>query len=150
MDSFWNAYVTWQEHTVKIHRTCNYSEHSSIIWPNVWVFVYELRGSGLESSCSHLSFRLCACFKQGVHWDSAKYRVWIHSETRMRHDKNIQSKYTLHISTQNTVQSLASSARSLSVRLQIKLFWVRVELQALKIQISCLFWAWSSLTFTKI
>ena len=27
-----NAYVTWQEHTVKMHRTDKYSEHSSIIW----------------------------------------------------------------------------------------------------------------------
>ena len=40
-----------------MHRTDKYSEHSSIIWPvwpNGWVFVYELSGSGFESSCSHL------------------------------------------------------------------------------------------------
>ena len=39
-----------------MHRTEKYSEHSSIIWavlPNGWVFVYELGGSGFESS--HLS-----------------------------------------------------------------------------------------------
>ena len=24
------------------------------VWPNGWVFVYELSGSGFESSCSHL------------------------------------------------------------------------------------------------
>ena len=48
-----------------MHRTDKYSEHSSIIWPvwpNGWVFVYELSGSGFESSCSHkhesLEFRL--------------------------------------------------------------------------------------------
>ena len=23
------------------------------VWPNGWVFVYELSGSGFESSCSH-------------------------------------------------------------------------------------------------
>ena len=48
-----------------MHRTDKYSEHSSIIWPvwpNGWVFVYELIGSGFEFSCSHkhgsLEFRL--------------------------------------------------------------------------------------------
>ena len=30
-------------------------------------------------------------FKQGVPWYSGNYRVWIHSETRTWHDKNIQS-----------------------------------------------------------
>ena len=24
------------------------------VWPNGWLFVYELSGSGFESSCSHL------------------------------------------------------------------------------------------------
>ena len=41
----------------QMHLTDKYSEHSSIIWsvwPNGWVFVYELNGSGFESSCSHL------------------------------------------------------------------------------------------------
>ena len=32
-----------------------------------------------------------ACFEQGVPWHSGNYRVWIHSETRTWHDKNIQS-----------------------------------------------------------
>ena len=39
-----------------------YLQHSSIIWPvwlNGWVFIYELSGCGLESSCSHL---LLLCF----------------------------------------------------------------------------------------
>ena len=31
-----------------------------------------------------------ACFKQGVPWHSGHYRVWIHSEMRTWHDKNIQ------------------------------------------------------------
>ena len=61
------------------------------VWPNGWVFVYELSGSGFESSCSHLNFRFCTCLKQGVHWHSGNYREWIHSETRTWHDKNIQS-----------------------------------------------------------
>ena len=77
------------------HRTHKYSEHSSIIWPvwpNGWVFVQELSGSGFESSSSHFTFRFPACFEQGVPWHSGNYRVWIHSETRTWHDKNIQSK----------------------------------------------------------
>ena len=52
------------------------------------VFVYELHGSGFESSCSHLNFRFGAYFEQGVPWHSGNYRVWIHSEMRTWHDKN--------------------------------------------------------------
>ena len=63
------------------------------VWPNGWVFVYELSGSGFETSCSHLNFRFRACFKQGVTWHSGHYRVWIHSETRTWHDKNIQTEH---------------------------------------------------------
>ena len=48
-----------------------------------------LSGSGFESSYSHLNFRFCDCFKQGVLWHSGNYRVWIHSETLPWHDKNI-------------------------------------------------------------
>ena len=62
---------------------------SNPIWPNEWVFVYELSGSRFESGCSHLNFRFCTCFKQGVSWH-CNYRVWIHSVTRTWHDKNIQ------------------------------------------------------------
>ena len=60
------------------------------VWPNGWVFVYELNGSGFESSCSHLIFRFRACFEQGILWHSGNYRVWIHSETSTWQDKNIQ------------------------------------------------------------
>ena len=77
----------------QMHRTDKYSQHSSIIWPvwlNGWVFVYELRGCGIESSCTHLNFRFRFFFEQGVPWHSGNYRVWIHSETRKWHDKNIR------------------------------------------------------------
>ena len=46
----------------QMHRTDKYSEHSSVIWPvwpNGWVFVYELSGSEYESSCSHWTCLLC-------------------------------------------------------------------------------------------
>ena len=67
----------------QMHRTDKYSQHSSIIWPvwpNGWVFVYQLSGCEIEPSCSHLNFRFRACFDQGVPWYSGNYRVWIHSE----------------------------------------------------------------------
>ena len=32
-----------------------------------------------------------AYFEQGLPWHSSNYRVWIHSDTRTWHDKNIQS-----------------------------------------------------------
>ena len=44
------------------------------------MLVYELSGSGFESSFSHLTFRFRACFEQRVPWHSGNYRVWIHSE----------------------------------------------------------------------
>ena len=80
----------------QMHRTSKNSGHSSMIWPfrsNGWVFVYELIGPGFEPSCSQLNFRFSACFEQGVFLHSGNYRVWIHSETRAWHDKNIQSEY---------------------------------------------------------
>ena len=61
------------------------------VWPNGWVFLYKLNGCGFESRCSHLNLKYRACFEQGVPWHSGKYRVWIHSQTRTWHDKNIQS-----------------------------------------------------------
>ena len=76
--------VTWQGWHDKgamtrtysqMHRTSKYSEHSSIIWL-VWLngcaFVYKLSSSEFKSSCSHLRFRFCACFEQGVPSHSAK------------------------------------------------------------------------------
>ena len=86
---------TWHDKSIQsMHRTDKYSQHSSIIlpvWLNSWVLVCELSGCGLRSSCSHLNFRFRACFEQAVTWHSGNYRVWIHSETRRRQDKNIQS-----------------------------------------------------------
>ena len=60
------AYVTWQEHTVKC--TVQMSTQSRAqsfwpVWPNGWVFVYELSGSGFESSCIHVRLWL-KCYPQ--------------------------------------------------------------------------------------
>ena len=78
-----------QNHLVR-KRTFN---HLAIrpVWPNGWVFVYEVSGSGFESSCNNLIIRFRACFEQGLPWHAGNYRVWIHSETRTWHDSNIQS-----------------------------------------------------------
>ena len=37
-----------------------------------------------------LKLRYGACFVQGVPWHEANYRVWIHPETCIWHDNNIQ------------------------------------------------------------
>ena len=82
----------------QMRRSDKYSQHISIIWPvwlNGWVFVYELSGCGFESSCSHLNTRSRTCFEQGVPWHSGNCRVWIHSETRTWHGKDIQSVMTI-------------------------------------------------------
>ena len=62
----------------QMHRTDKYSQHSSTIWPlwlNGWVFVFELSGCGVKSSCSHLNFKFRACFEQGVSWHSGKATI---------------------------------------------------------------------------
>ena len=61
------------------------------------MFIYKLSGCRFESRCSHLNFRYCNCFEQGVPWHSGNYRVWIHSKKRTWHDKNIQSPHSLTI-----------------------------------------------------
>ena len=78
-------------HNHLVHkRTLNHlAKLASLV--NGWVFVCELSGCGFECSSSHLNFRFCACFVQGVSWHSGNYRAWIHSETRTWHNKNIQS-----------------------------------------------------------
>ena len=72
----------------QMQHTDKWSQHSSItkpIWLNGWVLIYELSGCGFELSCSHLNFKFCTCFGQGVPWYLGNYRVWILD------DKNIHS-----------------------------------------------------------
>ena len=115
----------------QMHRTDKYSQHSSIIWPvwlNGWVFVYELSGSGFESSCCHLNFRFRACFEQGVHWHLSNYRVWIHSKTRTWRDKNIQSKNIIfknfsYLETTSLITFPKASAKKKNVTFFFKFCW---------------------------
>ena len=115
----------------QMHHTDKYSQHSSIIWPvwrNDWVLVYKLSGYRFESSWRHLNCRFHARFEQVVSWHWGNYRVWIHSETRTWHDKNIQSiaPYRQVVTTQ--LNHLASLGIWLSVSLGTKCFRVRVQL----------------------
>ena len=60
------------------------------------MFVYELSGSGFESSCSHLTFRFRTRFEHKVPLHSVDYRVWVHSETRT---------VSIHISFQTYIET---------------------------------------------
>ena len=53
----------------QMQRTDIYSQYSLItwpVWPNGLVFVDELSGCGFEFRYSHLTFRCCTYFEQGV------------------------------------------------------------------------------------
>ena len=76
---------------VKAHALSSNCFHERPVQLNGWVFVYEPSGCGFESSCRHLNVIFHACPEQRVPWHSGNYRVWVHSETRTCHDKNIQS-----------------------------------------------------------
>ena len=84
--------------------TDKYSQDSSInwlVWPNGWVFLFELSGCGFESFCSYLNFGYCACFKEGVPWHSGKYRVWIHSEMGTWHHNKTEFLKCIHLNSIN-------------------------------------------------
>ena len=136
-----------------MHHTDRYSKNSWIIWPvwpNGWVFVQELSGSGLDSSCSHFMSRFHPCFEQGLPWHSRNYRVWIHFEMRTWHDKKIQSYWPCREVLRSGLNLLVSWAKLLSLHLRTDWFSVRVQLQSLKLQIAHLLRARSSLTFTQL
>ena len=64
--------------TGQMHRTDEYSQHSSIIWPvwlTGWVFFYKLSCFGFEYRCCHLNFWYHASLEQRVPWHSNNYRV---------------------------------------------------------------------------
>ena len=113
-----------------MHHTDKYSQHSSIIWLvwlKGWVFIYELSGCEFESSCSHLkNFRFCTCFEQGVPWHSG-YGVWIHSDTCMWHDKNIQLDYTWYKKIENFQALKKKPAVSLAKFIIYKIVYVIIH-----------------------
>ena len=102
----------------QMHCTDKHLQHSSIICP---VSAYKLGCWRLESFwVNHLKLRYEACFEQVVPWNSSKYRVWIHSETRTWHDKNIQSNAPYRKVLATRVSALASLAKLFNVCLGTK------------------------------
>ena len=137
----------------QMHHTDKYSELSSIIWsvwPNGWVFVYELSGCGFASRCIILNFSYSAYFQQGVAWHSGKYRVWIHSDMHTWHEKKIQSNAPYREVLTTQLNHLVSSAKWFSIRWWTKWLRFRVSLHFFKLQISRLFPASCSLAFRQI
>ena len=105
-----NLHCNWTR--TQNHLVCKWTLN---LWPNGWVFVYKLSGSGFKSGCSHLNFKFCACFEQGVPWHSGNYRVWIHSEMCTWHDKKI--KINLHL---QKMEIFKISKKSLCIFYKIK------------------------------
>ena len=107
----------------QIYRTDKLSRHSSIIWsvwPNSWMFGYELSGCRFESSCGHWNFIYRTCFEQGVPWYLGKYRVCIHSEMLTWHNNDIESNVLLKKVVITQLNHLVNWGKWLSVRLQTK------------------------------
>ena len=73
------------------------------------------------SDCSHFTFRFHACIEQGVPWHSGNCRVWIHSQTRTWHDKNIQSPDILALCETNLDDSIDFG--KFSMRGYLPLIW---------------------------
>ena len=70
-----------------------HSQQISFIW-SVWlnglVLVFEHSGRGFGSRSCHLNVRYHIYFKEGLHWHSGNYRVYIHSETSTWWDSNME------------------------------------------------------------
>ena len=116
-----------------MHCIDKYSEQYSIIWPvwpNIWVFVYELSGSGFECSCSHLNFRLQEFLDIQAIRECGFTLKGIRDMTRTYSQMHRADKYSE----------------------QWTIFWflVRVQFNSLKLQISCLLQARSSLTLRQL
>ena len=60
-------------------RDCNWILiHNHLVRKQIPNHLSKLSGCGIDSRCSHLSFRYHACFVQEVPWHSGYYRVLIH------------------------------------------------------------------------
>ena len=60
-------------------RDCNWIlTHNHLVRKQIPNHLSKLSGCGIDSRCSHLSFRYHACFVQDVPWHSGCYRVLTH------------------------------------------------------------------------
>ena len=64
----WNG--TWTHNDLLCKQTLNHLANHWPVWLNSWAFVYKLSGCGFWSHCSHLNFKYCTCFEQGVPWQA--------------------------------------------------------------------------------
>ena len=112
----------------QMYRTDKYSQQNSVIrlvQLNDGVFIYAQSGCWFESLCSLFNFRYCAYLNQEHPWHSGNYRVLIHSEMRMWHDKNIQSNSQYkHVLTLQ-LNHLASLTKCLTFCLGTIWVWIR-------------------------
>ena len=133
----------------QMHRTDMYPKDSLIIWPvwaKGWVFLYEVSGSGLEPSYSHLIFRFRTCLEQDIPWDAGNYRVWIQSERRTWDDKNMEWNAPYRYVLRKQRSHLGNLAKCLSVCLRTRWFGVllgaRSSLKFRQLRIECGFEFW--------
>ena len=101
---------------------------------NGTMFVYELSGCGIDSCCSYLNFRYHACFGQEAPWHAGNYRVYIHSKTRMRHDKDTQLKNSLPLLISCCFALLSYTVISFAVELRHveKLHWCPARIESMR------------------
>ena len=100
----------------------------------------------------YLNFRYRVCFKQGIPWHSGSDKVWIgFNLKRVRHIIRTYSQIhcTDKYSQYNSI-IWPVWLNVLIVRLPAKWWWVRVLLQSLKLYMSHLFRAKSSLTLRQL
>ena len=72
-----------------IHHKDKYSQQSSI-WPNDWVFVYELSGCGSNLVAVTYTSDMAPASSKEFLYIQANYTVLIHAETRTWHDNKTQ------------------------------------------------------------
>ena len=80
----WEIYcffIVWYKQDIK--------SNCLIISLKLFPIFYSILSDFRSDFKSEIRFR--ACFEHRVPWHSGNYRVWIHSEMRTWHDKNIQS-----------------------------------------------------------
>ena len=83
-------------HLAKLTKWLSYIVSTYLQWVLIIVcsynvtYAFQSETTLCSHCCSHLNFRYYTSFKQGVAWHSGNYRLWIHSEMHMWHDKNMQ------------------------------------------------------------
>ena len=64
--------LAWSRRKIWSWSNCNWTP----VWPNGWVFIYKLSGSGFESSCSYLIPRLAKIYSNSIRCNCQKICSW--------------------------------------------------------------------------